>query len=65
MGRGGQDEPAGEPGITSDEKKGGVMSCGPFRFFPCRSVVEMPDIRGASRLLIFSVFRLRGNPILN
>ena len=30
MGRGGQDEPAGKSGITSDEKKGGVVSCGPF-----------------------------------
>ena len=30
MGRGGQDELAGKSGITSDEKKGGVVSCGPF-----------------------------------
>ena len=30
MGRGGQDEPAGKSGITSDEKRGGVASCGPF-----------------------------------
>ena len=30
MGRGGQDEPAGTSGITSDEKNGGVVSCGPF-----------------------------------
>ena len=33
--------------------------------FPSRSVVEIPDIRGASRLTIFSVFRLHGNPTLN
>ena len=33
--------------------------------FPSRSVVEMPDIRGASRLVKFAVFCLRGNPILN
>ena len=33
--------------------------------FPSRSVVEMPDIRGAYRLVIFSVVCLRGNPILN
>ena len=30
MGRGGQDELAGKSGIISDEKKGGVVSCGPF-----------------------------------
>ena len=30
MSRGGQDELAGKSGITSDEKKGGVVSCGPF-----------------------------------
>ena len=30
MGRGGQDEPAGKSGITSDEKKGDVLSYGPF-----------------------------------
>ena len=31
MSRGGQDKPAGKPGITSDEKKcSGVVSCGPF-----------------------------------
>ena len=45
MGRSGQDEHAGKPGITSDEKKGGVVSCGRFP-------------RNA-RYLIFSVFRLR------
>ena len=33
--------------------------------FPSLSVVEMPDIWGASRLVIFPVFCLRGNPILN
>ena len=31
--------------------------------FPSHSVVEIPNIRGASRLIIFSVFRLHGNPI--
>ena len=41
MGRGGQLELVGKSGITSDEKKGGVVSCGPF---PSRSWVEMPDI---------------------
>ena len=30
MGRGGQVEPAGKSGITSNEKKGGVISCRPF-----------------------------------
>ena len=30
MGRGEQDEPARKSGITSDEKKGGVVICGPF-----------------------------------
>ena len=30
MGRGGQDEPAGKSEITSNEKMGGVVSCGPF-----------------------------------
>ena len=33
--------------------------------FPSRSMVEMPDFRGASRLIIFSVFRFLKNPILN
>ena len=33
--------------------------------FPSCSMVEMPDIQGASRLVIFSVFCLHGNPILN
>ena len=28
-------------------------------------MVELPDIQGASRLIIFSVFGLHGNPILN
>ena len=30
MGHGGQDKPAGKSGITSDEKKDGILSCGPF-----------------------------------
>ena len=30
MGRGGRDKPAGKSGITSDEKKGSVVSCEPF-----------------------------------
>ena len=30
MGCGGQDDLAGKSGITPDEKKGGVMSCGLF-----------------------------------
>ena len=30
MGRGGQDEPARKSGITSNEKKGSIVSCGPF-----------------------------------
>ena len=30
MGRGGQDELAGKSGITLDEKKSSVVSCGPF-----------------------------------
>ena len=30
MGRGEQDKPAGKSGITSDVKKGGVASSGPF-----------------------------------
>ena len=62
MGHGGQDETGEKSEITSDEKKGSVMSCGPF---PICSVVEMPDIQSASRLLIFSVFGLGRNPILN
>ena len=53
MGRGGQNELAGNwSEITLDEKKGGDVSCGPL---PIHSVVEMPDIRSASRL-IFSGF---------
>ena len=57
MSRGGQDKLAEKSGITLDEKKGGIVSCGPF---PTRSMVEMPDIRSASRLIIFSVFCLAG-----
>ena len=30
MGRGEQGEPAGKSGITSDQRTGGVVSCGPF-----------------------------------
>ena len=30
MGCGGQEEQAGKFGITLDEKKGGIMGCGPF-----------------------------------
>ena len=30
MSRGEQDRPAGKSDITSDEKKGGIVSCGPF-----------------------------------
>ena len=41
MGRGGQDERAGKSGITSNEKKGGVVS---YRPFPILSVVKIPDI---------------------
>ena len=33
--------------------------------FPSHSVVKMPDIQSASRLKIFSVSHLGGNPILN
>ena len=33
--------------------------------FPSRSVVEMPDIQSALRLIIFSVFRLKGDPNLS
>ena len=62
MGGGGQDEPAGKSEITLGEKKGGVVSCGPF---PILSVVKMPDIQSASRLMIFSAFGLGGKPILN
>ena len=61
MGCGRQDEPARKSRITLDEKKGGVMSVG---HFPFHSMVEIPDIRGASRHNIFCIF-LRGNPILN
>ena len=57
MGCSGQDELAGKSRITFGEKKGGVVSCGPL--FSC-SVVEMPDIRSASRFIIFSVFCLAG-----
>ena len=57
MGRGEQDEPAGKSGITSGQRTGGVVSCGPFK---SRGVVEMPDISSASRLVIFSVFCLAG-----
>ena len=63
MGCGGQDEPVGKSEITLDEKKGGVVSCGPFPI--PHSMVKMPDIQSASRLIIFSGFRLGGNPILN
>ena len=42
MGRGGQDEPAGKSGITSDEKKGRRREL--WAISPSRSVVEMPDI---------------------
>ena len=48
MGRGRQDEPAGTSGITSNDEKGGVLSCGPF---------PIPIFRSAS---IFSVFCLAG-----
>ena len=30
MGHGGQDELAGNSGISSDKKKGDIVSCGPF-----------------------------------
>ena len=30
MGHGGQNKPAGKSGITLDERKGSVVSCGPF-----------------------------------
>ena len=60
MGRGGQDEPAGKSEITSDEKKGSVVG-----HFSSRSLVKMPDIRSASRLIIFSEFHLGRNPNLN
>ena len=43
----GQDELAGKSEITSDEKKGGVVG-----YFPSHSVVEMPDIGSASKLLM-------------
>ena len=63
MGRGGQDEPAGEVwNHFGWEKKAASWVVGNF---PSRNMVEMPDIREASRLVIFSVFCLRGNPILN
>ena len=41
-----QGKPAGKSGITSDQGTDGVVSC--------------PDIRSASRLVIFSVFCLAG-----
>ena len=54
MGCGGQDELAGKSGIASDEKKGRVVSCGPF---------PIPYIRSASRLKLFSVlFSFRREP---
>ena len=57
IGHGGQDELVGKSGITSNEKKGSVMSCGHIPF--CR-VVEMLNTRSASSLIIFSVFCLAG-----
>ena len=63
MGRGGQDESAGT-GLESLRMRNRAVSW-VVGHFPSRSVVQMPDIRGVSRLLIFSVFHLRGNPILN
>ena len=57
MGRGKQGELVGKSGVTSDQRTGGVVSCGPF---PATSVVEMPNIQSASRLVIFSVFCLAG-----
>ena len=54
MGHGGQDEPAGKSGITLDEKRGGG-GLGGVGHFLSRSMVEMPNIRDASRLIIFSV----------
>ena len=53
MGCGGQNEPVGKSGITSDQKRGSIVSCG-----PSRAVVEMPDIRITSRPIIFSLLCL-------
>ena len=49
-------------GITSDEKR--VASWVVGHFLSC-NMVKMPDIQSASRLIIFSVFGLGRNPILN
>ena len=50
MGHGEQDELTGKSGITSNQRTGGIVSCGPF---PIPNVVEMPDISSASRLIIY------------
>ena len=57
MGRGGQDEWRENLESLRMRKKAASWVVG---HFPSRSVVEMPDIQGAFRLVIFSVFCLHG-----
>ena len=42
MGRGEQDEPAGKSGITSDQRTGSAVSCGPFPISWCGRNTRYP-----------------------